>query len=96
MQPAGWIGHHQLSHLHRQRIRQPAGVATVHHGVGTGLRQAGMGQAPDRQGQGVDRTLGIHPGVVGYRIDQGQILAAIQGSSVSCQPRSLSGGWAGA
>ena len=79
MQPAGWIGHHQFSHLHRQGIRQPAGVATVHHGIGAGLLQAGVRQAPDRQGQGVDGTLGIQPGVVGNRDDQSQILAAIQG-----------------
>ena len=78
MQSAGWIGHHQLSHLHRQGIREPAGVATVHHGIGAGLLQAGVGQAPDRQGQGVDRTIGIQPGVVGHRDDQSKILAAIQ------------------
>ncbi len=35
--------------------------------------------ARSRQGQGVDRTLGIQPGVVGHRDDQSQILAAIQG-----------------
>ncbi len=79
MQPAGWIGHHQFSHLHRQGIRQPAGVDTVHHGIGAWLLQAGVGQAPDRQGQGVNRTHGIQPGVVGHRDDQSQILAAIQG-----------------